>query len=244
MVVEWLNINSTILFSRLLVIMQRSAEFQPFFKFELTAVPRILLLLMVLWGNVMSVLAKELKKNIEESCAREPQTYVVDGGWLWHRVKWQSPLLKQNIAINRDWCKAWCCLCSWVEIIDIAVWRETNQTLNHVRYMHKTASCYAQPECYAQPRPECLPPTQIAELLIMSRELIFKLFHGTVLWPLIYSLQIGDGRFAMTAMFPYWQTMSPHRMRFLTWSNVNVEWKGGDHVLLSSAHVWSMGCHV
>jgi len=38
-----------------------------------------------------SVLAKELKKSVEKDVVNvEPNKYVVDGGWLLHRVKWQQ----------------------------------------------------------------------------------------------------------------------------------------------------------
>src|SRR6218665_703981 len=89
--IKKLNIDSTILFSRLLVIMQRSSELEPFFAFELTPIPTALF---TTDGSLRkcskSVLARELKKNIQESCATEPRTYVVDGGWLLHQVKWQQ----------------------------------------------------------------------------------------------------------------------------------------------------------
>src|SRR6218665_19439 len=89
--IKKLNIDSTILFSRLLLIMQRSAELKPFFDFELTPVPTALFTTDGCLRKCNKfVLARELKKNIQESCATEPRTYVVDGGFLLHRVNWQQ----------------------------------------------------------------------------------------------------------------------------------------------------------
>ena len=84
------NIDGTVLFSRLLIVMQRSSDLEQYFKYELTAQPTALFMNTCLRKSDKSVLAKELKKAIRKDFNQEPKTYVLDGGWLLHKVKWQS----------------------------------------------------------------------------------------------------------------------------------------------------------
>ena len=93
-----LSIDSTILFSRLLIIMQRSPNMEPYFSYELTSEPSALFKDGALRKADKSVLARELKKSLKaDSTPTEPKKYVIDGGWLLHRVKWQKGFLYSEI---------------------------------------------------------------------------------------------------------------------------------------------------
>ena len=91
-------IGSNILFSRLLIVMQRSTDMEPFFRYELTAEPTALFKDNCLRKPDKSVLSKELKKNLDSGLSfTEAKVYVIDGGWLLHKVKWQKGLLYRDI---------------------------------------------------------------------------------------------------------------------------------------------------
>ena len=93
-----LSTDSTILFSRLLIIMQRSPNMEPYFSYELTSEPSALFKDGALRKADKSVLARELKKSLKsDSTPTEPKKYVIDGGWLLHRVKWQKGFLYSEI---------------------------------------------------------------------------------------------------------------------------------------------------
>jgi len=86
-----LVLDCTILFSRLLVIIQRNTDIEPFFRYELTATPTALFTDTSMRKCVKSVLAKELKKHVStDTVVSIPKTFVVDGGWLLHKVKWHQ----------------------------------------------------------------------------------------------------------------------------------------------------------
>jgi hypothetical protein len=85
-----LPVDATVLFGRLILIMQRSSDIENFFSFELTAVPTALFKDHCLRKANKSLLAKELIKGLDSEDLMEARTYVVDGGWLLHRVKWQQ----------------------------------------------------------------------------------------------------------------------------------------------------------
>lgn len=87
-----LPVHSTVLFSRLLVIIQREPNISSLFKYELAAVPTALFNGESLRKTVKSQLAKTLTENVENSCSVPGSTVVVDGGWLLHKVKWQLGL--------------------------------------------------------------------------------------------------------------------------------------------------------
>ena len=92
-----LAIDGNILFSRLIIIMQRSSNMEPYFQYELTAEPCALFKNSVMRKADKAVLAKELKKHVKGTCVVPAQTYVVDGGWLLHRVKWLRGCLYSDI---------------------------------------------------------------------------------------------------------------------------------------------------
>ena len=85
---KWIPMDSTLLFSRLLVIVQRCPDiepfFKPFFKYELTAVPSAFFK-----GASMQKANKELKANAKSSATSDMTDFcfVIDGGWLVHKVK-------------------------------------------------------------------------------------------------------------------------------------------------------------
>jgi len=83
---KWIPMDSTLLFSRLLVIVQRCPDiepfFKPFFKYELTAVPSAFFKGASMRKANKSLLGKELKANAKSS-ATSDMTYfcfVIDGG--------------------------------------------------------------------------------------------------------------------------------------------------------------------
>ena len=94
-----LSIDCSILFSRLLVIMQRSSEIEPYFQYELTAEPTSLFQNRCLRKSDKSALARELKKTTgKEINTEEPKTYIIDGGCLLHKVKWLQNVAYSTIA--------------------------------------------------------------------------------------------------------------------------------------------------
>src|SRR6478609_858755 len=87
-----LSIDTAALFSRLIIIMQRCGSIEKYFSYELSAMPTALFKdSYCLRKTDKSVLAKELVKEMKSDAElKEASTYVVDGGWLLHKVKWQQ----------------------------------------------------------------------------------------------------------------------------------------------------------
>jgi len=85
-----LPVDATVLFGRLLIIMQRCSDIENFFSYELTAMPTALFKDGFLRKANKSLLAKELTKGMCCDNLKEATIYVVDGSWLLHRVKWQQ----------------------------------------------------------------------------------------------------------------------------------------------------------
>jgi len=82
-------IDDNLLFSRLLIVLERKQEIEPYFEFELTPVPASLFKNESMRKTVKSALAKELTKSLDNKQEVEvPQLFVVDGGCLLHRVVW------------------------------------------------------------------------------------------------------------------------------------------------------------
>ena len=69
--------------------MQRQANIEPVFKHELTATPTAYFSGFSLRKADKSLLAKELTASVSTNHTVVQQTYVVDGGWLLHKVKWR-----------------------------------------------------------------------------------------------------------------------------------------------------------
>jgi len=86
------QLDSSVLFSRLVAIANQSKDMEPYFQYELTSVPTSLFIdSYSLRKTDKSVLAKELVAKVDKDCAVVTgATGVVDGGWLLHKVKWMQ----------------------------------------------------------------------------------------------------------------------------------------------------------
>ena len=94
-----LPVDSTVLFSRLLVVLQRQPDISCLFKYELTAVPTAFFKGESLRKTDKSQLAKVLTTNVQSSnIVSVSRAVVVDGGWLVHKVKWQPGGTYADIA--------------------------------------------------------------------------------------------------------------------------------------------------
>jgi hypothetical protein len=83
-------VDSNILFSRLLVLVERSSNIEEHFSYELTSMPMSLFKDSCLRKAAKSMLAKELTKDVDTSGEHASvMNYVIDGGCLLHRVKWE-----------------------------------------------------------------------------------------------------------------------------------------------------------
>ena len=83
-----ININPTLLFSRLIAVVQREEDMAPFFKYELTTIPTSLFKDNYLQKTDKAQLSKGLKNLVEPSAISSRARYVLDGGALIHKVKW------------------------------------------------------------------------------------------------------------------------------------------------------------
>ena len=79
-----IHINPTLLFSRLIAIVQREEDMVPFFCYELTTVPTSLFKNNALRKNDKAQLARNLKNDVEPSARSIRAEYVLDGGALLH----------------------------------------------------------------------------------------------------------------------------------------------------------------
>ena len=80
-------VDASVLFSRLIIVLQRQTDIQPLFSHELTALPSAFFKDKLMRKADKSVLAKHLTSTTS-SCELEPpigHSYVVDGGWLLHK---------------------------------------------------------------------------------------------------------------------------------------------------------------
>lgn len=83
-----LHINPDILFSRLIVIVQREDDMAPYFQYELSPIPTSLFKDNAMRKAEKSQLAKALQSGVEPCQLKQQLVYVLDGGALLHRVKW------------------------------------------------------------------------------------------------------------------------------------------------------------
>ncbi len=82
------NIN---LFSRLVVLAERTGNMQPYFDYELTAIPTSLFKDQFMRKPDKSALAKILVKDVDDADpSPNTSSYVIDGGALLHRVRWRK----------------------------------------------------------------------------------------------------------------------------------------------------------
>jgi len=86
-----LKVDSNLLFSRLLIIAQRRDDVESLFSHELTALPAAFFKDGMLRKTAESLLSEELISSLNSSVCNPPSyvRYVVDGGWLLHRIKWE-----------------------------------------------------------------------------------------------------------------------------------------------------------
>ena len=88
---EVVHINPNVLFSRLIVQVERSESMKSYFEYELTQIPTALFKDSKMRKSDKSSLAAILKKDVP-SIEQVPRAKVVcDGGALLHHVRWKCP---------------------------------------------------------------------------------------------------------------------------------------------------------
>ena len=85
------------LFQRLLLVAQRENDMLPFFEYELTSIPTSLFKDCYMRKSQKSQLAKALQEGVQPSSGYSNTKYVIDGGALLHRVKWQKKATYKEI---------------------------------------------------------------------------------------------------------------------------------------------------
>ena len=96
-----IQINETVLFQRLIVLMERTDDLSAFFEHELTPTPTSLFKDGYLRKANKSDLASALTKNTTKlSEASTKTSCVVDGGALFHRVYWNLPTTSAEILMQ------------------------------------------------------------------------------------------------------------------------------------------------
>ena len=80
---EKIHVDLMLLFSRILVLIEREEEIQEYFQFERAAFPTSLFKNGIMKKNNKSKLAKVLKKNVSSNSYQADQSFhVLDGGAL------------------------------------------------------------------------------------------------------------------------------------------------------------------
>ena len=92
------HINPTLLFSRLIAIVQREEDMVPYFNYELTTVPTSLFKDDRMRKPVKAQLTKALSDSVPLSERSMEAMYVLDGGALLHRVKWAKKAMYKDVA--------------------------------------------------------------------------------------------------------------------------------------------------
>ena len=92
------HINPTLLFSRLIAIVQREEDMSPYFEYELTTIPTSLFKDNALRKPVKALLAKALTTAVQPSEREKQAVHVLDGGALIHRIKWLKKATYKAIA--------------------------------------------------------------------------------------------------------------------------------------------------
>ena len=95
-----LKVDSNLLFSRMLIIAQRRDDVESMFSHELTAMPANMFKDGMLRKSAKSLLAKELisKTSLSDVLPSTQVKFVVDGGWLLHRIKWEPNKLYADVV--------------------------------------------------------------------------------------------------------------------------------------------------
>ena len=94
------HINPTLLFSRLIAIVQREEDMTPYFDYELTAIPTSLFKDKVMSKPAKAQLAKALTTAVQPSERMKQAMHVLDGGALIHKVKWAKNTTYKDIAMH------------------------------------------------------------------------------------------------------------------------------------------------
>ena len=98
------NINPSILFTRLMAIVQREESICPFFEYELTTIPTALFKDNIMRRTDKSQLGRALKDGIQPCESLEEQgMFVLDGGSLLHRMKWSKNATYKELAMQYDY---------------------------------------------------------------------------------------------------------------------------------------------
>ena len=86
---EKIHVDSMLLFSRLLLLIERGEKIREYFRFERTAFPTSLFKNGMMRKTNKSKLAKALKKSVSSNSYQANQSFhVLDGGALLHKAKW------------------------------------------------------------------------------------------------------------------------------------------------------------
>jgi len=96
-----LNIDSSVLFNRLLLIAERSSDIEQCFTYELSHMPAALFKDSFMRKADKSKLMHELVKGTDISSPPGKETvFVIDGGNLLHAVKWQQGVTYADVALQ------------------------------------------------------------------------------------------------------------------------------------------------
>ena len=95
---EKVHVDPLLLFSRLLVLIEREENIRSYFQYELTTVPTLLFQDSMMRKSSKAKLGQALKKDTTTSTYNMDQSFhVLDGGPLLHKVKWIENRLYQSI---------------------------------------------------------------------------------------------------------------------------------------------------
>ena len=94
------TINPTLLFSRLIAIVQREEDMVPFFDYELTTIPTTLFKDNAMRKTEKAQLARAIKQAVQPSERSMRTFHVLDGGALLHTIKWAKKGTYREIASN------------------------------------------------------------------------------------------------------------------------------------------------
>ena len=85
---DTVHVEPLILFSRLLVLLERCEDTTPYSQYELTPFPTSLFKHSVMCKPNKSVLGSSLTSGVTTVITEIDTSYVLDGGALLHRVRW------------------------------------------------------------------------------------------------------------------------------------------------------------
>ena len=95
---EKVNVDPLLLFSRLLLLVEREEDVKSYFRYELTSIPTSLFENGMMRKPTKSNLAKSIKQGVPTNSPTSNQLYhVLDGGSLLHKVKWLPNSTYQSI---------------------------------------------------------------------------------------------------------------------------------------------------